>query len=89
LKPNQKETTMPRTKEYKRVESPAGRARCAIHAVSELLSWEWPANAPDDWTPTTAQIIAKTRQLYGWVRIDEAEATAALEHVLARRTAAA
>lgn len=80
---------MARTKEYKRVESPAGRARCAIHAASQILSWERPANAPDDWKPSTAQIIAKTQQLYGWVVIDEAEATAALEHVLARQTAAA
>lgn len=80
---------MSRTKPYKRVESPEGRARCAVHAVSVLLSWEQPADAADGWTPGIERIIAKTRELYGWVTIDETEAAAALETVLAERAVAA
>lgn len=80
---------MPRTKDYKRVESPEGRRRCAAHAVSQLFAWDAPVGAPGDWAPSTVQVITKTRQLYGWVTLTEDEAVAAIQaHVAERATTA-
>ena len=78
-----------RTKTYTRVESPEGRVRCARHAVSQLFAWDAPSGAPDDWTPSPAQVVTRTAQLYGWVRLTEVEATAAIEGYLARQVAPA
>lgn len=79
---------MSRTKPYKRVASAKDRVACPAHAISVLLQWAAPLNAPDDWTPTLQQIIDKTTDLYGWVHITEDEAQAALDAVLKRQVAA-
>ena len=79
---------MTRTKPYKRIESAEGRAKCAAHAVSELFRWGFPPNAPDDWTPSAQQVIAKTNALYGWVTITEEEALAAIDAARPRHAAA-
>lgn len=79
---------MARTKEYKRIESPEGRRRCAAHAVSQLFAWDAPLGAPADWAPSPAQVIARTQQLYGWVELDETEAQSAINAYVARQASA-
>lgn len=54
------------------------RELCARHAASELLRWDYPADAPADWNPTTQQVIDKTRALYPRVELTEAEARGAI-----------
>lgn len=67
--------------------TPEGRLRCAIHAVSELLNWEWPADVPEGfgWIPPLQQVAAKTTALYSWVEITPEEAAEAVKQVLRRR----
>jgi hypothetical protein len=67
--------------------TPETRLQCAVHAVSELISWEWPATVPADaeWVPTVAQVAAKTRALYSWVEITPEEAQAPIDVVIRRR----
>ena len=67
--------------------TPEGRIRCAVHAVSELLTWEYPTNIPDDveWIPPLQLVAAKTSALYSWVEITPEEAAAAVQQVLDER----
>lgn len=64
------------------------RAACARHAASELLRWEYPADAGPDWSPTPQQVIDKTRDLYSWVIVTEDEAIVAIAATQARRITA-
>lgn len=55
------------------------RELCARHAVSELLRFDYPADAGDGWNPSAQQVIDKTRTLYPRVELNETEARAAIE----------
>lgn len=64
----------------------AQRLEKARRAVTELL--EQNPDATAGWTPTVAQIQARTTELYAWVELTEDEAAEALAQILAMQDAA-
>jgi hypothetical protein len=71
-----------------RTTTPASRAACARHAAGQILAWDYPENAGNDWNPSPAQVIERTKTLYSWVEISEDEALTAIAEVSPRRITA-
>jgi hypothetical protein len=71
-----------------RTTTPASRAACARHAAGQLLAWDYPEDAGNDWNPTPAQVIERTKALYSWVTVSEDEARAAIAEVSPRQITA-
>lgn len=65
--------------------TPKSRTKAAIHAAATLRMWEWPLDVPatENWVPSVARTIAKTRDMYNITPL-AAEAQEAVDVVRAR-----